>query len=109
MIKIGFKDSDMYDILNYKLDKNAVGNEYFSNLYPDAKWTSPNTIKTLLNSQIQVYLSMWIKIIDLFLNGLYKKTWGVLSKREESWKRSNYYGNLQISFFRIFYKWCINF
>lgn len=23
LIKIGFKDSDMYDILNYKLDKNA--------------------------------------------------------------------------------------
>ena len=64
MIKIGFKDSDMYDILNYKLDKNAGGNEYFSNLYPDAKWTSPNTIKTLLNSQIQVYLPMRIKIVE---------------------------------------------
>ena len=82
-----FKDSDMYDILNYKLDKNAGGNEYFSNLYPDAKWTSPNTIKTLLNSQIQVYLPMRIKITEAVFKWLTKEdlgTYYLLEKNPEN-------------------------
>ena len=79
-----FKDSDMYDILNYKLDKNAGGQQYYSNLYPDAKWTNPNTIRTLLNSQIQIYLPIRIKMVEGIFKWLSKEDLGTYYLREKN-------------------------
>lgn len=79
-----FKDSDMYDILNYKLNKNAGGDEYFSNLYPDAKWTSPNTIKILLNSQTQTYLPMRIKTVEALFKWLTQEDLGTYYLKEKN-------------------------
>ena len=83
-----FGDSDVYDILNNKSDKLAGGNDYFSNLYRDAKWTSPQSLKALLNGQIPFYLSMRTKIIETIFKWLTKEDLGTYYLQEAAWRDS---------------------
>lgn len=71
-----FKDSDMYDILNNKNEKSAGGDQYLSNLYSDAKWSNPSSLKAVLNGAVPIYLSMRTKIIEACFKWLSKNDLG---------------------------------
>lgn len=71
-----FKDSDMYDILNNKNEKSAGGDQYLSNLYSDAKWSNPSSLKAVLNGAVPIYLSMRTKIVEACFKWLSKNDLG---------------------------------
>lgn len=84
-----FKDSDMYDVLNYKnsSEKKAGGEQYFSNLYSDGKWVNPSSLKALLNGQIPVYLSIRNKITEAIFKWLSKEGLGTYYLFEDNWAK----------------------
>lgn len=71
-----FKDSDMYDVLNNKNEKSAGGDQYLSNLYSDAKWSNPSSLKAVLNGAVPIYLSMRNKIVEACFKWLSKNDLG---------------------------------
>lgn len=81
-----FKDSDMYDILNNKIDKFAGGDDYLPSLYRDAKWTNPKAMKTLLNGAIPIYLSQRTKTIEAIFKWLSKEGLGTYYLYEKYWR-----------------------
>lgn len=80
-----FKDSPMYDILNYKNDKKAGGDDYLPNLYRDGKWVNPSSLRTLLNGQIPIYLAMRTKAIEAIFKWLSKEDLGTYYIFEDNW------------------------
>lgn len=88
-----FKDSDMYDLLNNKIDKFAGGDDYFPSLYRDAKWTNPKAMKALLNGAIPIYLSQRTKTIETIFKWLSKEGLGTYYLWESNWRKSDEYIN----------------
>lgn len=88
-----FKDSDMFDVLNNKSDKEAGGDQYLSNLYSDAKWVNPSSLKALLNGAVPIYLSMRNKITEACFKWLSKEGLGTYylfeANPDDSWTTAN--------------------
>lgn len=87
-----FKDSDMFDVLNNKIDKEAGGDQYLSNLYSDGKWVNPSSLKALLNGAVPIYLSMRNKITQACFKWLSKEGLGTYylfeDNPDDSWTSS---------------------
>lgn len=89
LIDEDFSNSDMYEILNNKRDTQAGGDQYFSELYEDAKWSNPSSLKAILNGAIPIYLNMRQKLTDALFKWLTNEDLGTFYLLERNYNNAD--------------------
>ncbi len=73
LIEDKFNQSDVYEIIRNNRENMAGMPQYLSHLYPEGKWSNPQSIKDMLYGNMKYYLPMRFKIAQAITRWLTKK------------------------------------